>query len=152
MFPCLSVHPVHIFNSLLLKPVTNEYDIALLELTKPMEFSQSIEPVCLPSADHKIPLDGEVIFLWNRRDGIVWIIFLIIYYFYYYKAPCKKTLNFLFNLTHHFYKSCWDLFWWIFAWSKMPLNEPQLSTLESKQNLHPKPSIFNFFFTLENSY
>ncbi|XP_023345598.1 transmembrane protease serine 9 isoform X2 [Eurytemora carolleeae] len=49
----------NIFLHNLFNPVTNEYDIALLELTKPMEFSQSIEPVCLPSADHKIPLDGE---------------------------------------------------------------------------------------------
>lgn len=36
-------------------PFTNDYDIALLELSEPLEYSNTIQPICLPSSTHVFP-------------------------------------------------------------------------------------------------
>ena len=34
---------------------TFDYDIALLQLDRPVEYSATIRPICLPAADHTFP-------------------------------------------------------------------------------------------------
>lgn len=35
--------------------MTFDYDIALLELSKPLEFTNTIQPICLPASSHIFP-------------------------------------------------------------------------------------------------
>lgn len=35
--------------------MTYDYDIALLELSKPLEFTNTIQPICLPDSSHMFP-------------------------------------------------------------------------------------------------
>lgn len=35
--------------------MTNDYDIALLELSEPLEFTNTIQPICLPASSHMFP-------------------------------------------------------------------------------------------------
>lgn len=36
-------------------PMTYDYDIALLELSQPLEFTNTIHPICLPARSHLFP-------------------------------------------------------------------------------------------------
>ena len=36
-------------------PMTFDYDVALLELSRPLEFTNTIHPVCLPALSHVFP-------------------------------------------------------------------------------------------------
>lgn len=58
--------------------MTNDYDIALLELSEPLEFTNTIQPICLPESSHMFPAGMSCwVTGWGamREGGIV--VFLI---------------------------------------------------------------------------
>lgn len=36
--------------------ITYDYDIALMELEEPLEFTKTVQPICLPAATHVFPM------------------------------------------------------------------------------------------------
>lgn len=67
--------------------MSNDYDVALLELSEPLEFTNTIQPICLPDSSH-IFLAGMSCWVtgWGavREGGIVnWRFFVELFLFIY---------------------------------------------------------------------